>query len=256
MNTRTKKLSTLCAALGGAGLARTGAMLALALGAAQAGAVTYTVPLQFNITLAPPVCSLTVGDQVVNGTGTTGVNPIVNLTAAGDLPVINSPVALLGLLNSVSEQILGTAAGVWFDGNFGAQQRRINVANTPTASANCTLGTPMVAKVARVLGTSTPGTGWLSGHLLPVHATNAQAPTPLLGMLMGISRFGAQAGLLGSAGGTTANGVVPTVSITADGTNQDIVLAAALYTQPTNTTPLTGSSAGTWSYNFNVSLDF
>ncbi len=58
MNTRMNHLNPLCAALRGAHLARAGAMLVLALGAAQAGATTYTVPLQFNTTLAAPVCTI------------------------------------------------------------------------------------------------------------------------------------------------------------------------------------------------------
>lgn len=261
MNTRTKKPSTLCAALGRAGLARTGAMLALALGAAQAGAVTYTVPLQFNITLTPPVCSLTVGGITADAALPLQTNiAIVKLTNPS-LAVINTPNGIVNAM--ITAMTLSTytsnAPGL---ASSGASVQYGRVATPPTASATCTAGTPMTAKVkaaansawsilassgmatnAYVVGS--PGSGQTPGSTLPI------------GMLMGIASFAGTTTVLGTSGsgGTTISNAEPSVSQTATGSPQAIVLTPAVFAN-NSTTTLGASSAGEWIYNFIVTLDF
>ena len=147
MKTRTQKPSTLRAALGGAGLARTGAMLALALGAAQAGAATtYTVPLQFNITLSPPVCTLKVltltADAGTDAPALTSGN-MVNLAT---MSVSKSPQDIVAAMTTTTSLLTGASAG-FHTLNYGIGQRFVTT--PPTATANCTAGTPMIATITR-----------------------------------------------------------------------------------------------------------
>ncbi len=265
MNTRTKKPSTLCAALGGAGLARTGAMLALALGAAQAGAATYTVPLQFNITLTAPVCTLAVGPTttVTNdpvGSPTTGATVVTDLTpAANPVAATNTPNGILSALSTtlLSAHFTGDSAGVHGSSSY-TVQRRILTAAMPTVQATCTAGTPMTATVARAAGSvnSTGANGLaLSGFTLgKVGGTQTAANLPI-GMLMGIVSFDGTAGTTG-VNGTTSASQTPTVTKTATGNGQTLTLAGVLYAND-GTTMLTATGyAGLWTYTYNLTLAF
>ena len=241
MNTRTKRPSPLRAALGGAGLARTGALLALALGAAQAGATTYTVPLQFNITLAAPVCTLTVGGITANSTTptpTTGV--VVDLTPT-PISVIGTPVGILGAMSTLTT-FTADAPGLF---NTAYTNRRVT--SPPAAAANCSLGTPMTLRVTKgtALTNSSPSANGMPG----IRGTD----TLPIAMSMGIASFGGTNGTNGQNGTTWATNV-PAVSVTGTGADQTIALTAAMHAS--STTPLTPASAGTWQYPFNVNLDF
>ncbi len=243
MNTRTKKPSTLCAALGGAGLARTGAMLALALGAAQAGATTYTVPLQFNITLSPPVCTLKVlnltADANTNAPALTPDNTVTLATMA----VSKTPMEIVAAMTTTSP-LTGPSAG-FHSLNYGTGQRFVTT--PPTATANCTAGTPMTATITKG---STVLNGSAMGGTRVGDATNTILP---IGMYMGIVSFSGNNGASGQTGVTwTTN--VPTVPGVATGLDQPIVLSAALYAN--STTVLSSDYAGTWIYPFNVNLNF
>lgn len=255
MNTRTKKPSTLRAARGGAGLARTGALLALALGAAQAGATTYTVPLQFNITLTAPVCSLTVGGQTVTTTGatstTTGSSPIVNLTPLVQPLVTAAPRDIVAAMTGLTTYT-ADAAGLSFPATSHTFISRY-VTTPPTAKALCTAGTPMTASVSKIsLATSTPILN--SNYMAGTSSDAAQTATLPIGMLMGIAKFGTSNGVSGLSG-VTWGSTVPTVSATATGSDQDILLTASVH-GPTSTVALSSSMAGQWTYKFNVNLDF
>ena len=266
MNTRTKKLSTLCAALGGAGLARTGAMLALALGAAQAGAATYTVPLQFNITLTPPVCTLAVGPTttVTNDpitAPTTGDTVITDLTpAAYPVAVSNTPNGILGALSTtlLSNHFTGDSAGVHGTSGY-TVQRRILPAAMPAVVATCTTGTPMTARIARAGGSvnSTGANGLVtSGFTLGTKGTGSQTATNLpIGMLMGIVSFDGTAGTTG-VNGTTSASQTPTVTKTANGSAQPLTLAGVLYANDGATMFTSTGYAGQWTYTYNLTLAF
>ena len=243
MKTRTQKPSTLRAALGGAGLARTGAMLALALGAAQAGAATtYTVPLQFNITLSPPVCTLKVltltADAGTDAPALTSGN-MVNLAT---MSVSKSPQDIVAAMTTTTSLLTGASAG-FHTLNYGIGQRFVTT--PPTATANCTAGTPMIATITR--GSLASSGSAMGGS----QAGNAN--TLPIGMYMGIASFSGNAGASGQTGVTwTTN--VPTVPGVATGQDQAIVLTAALYAS--STTVLSSDYAGTWIYPFNVNLAF
>lgn len=74
-----------------------------------------------------------------------------------------------------------------------------------------------------------------------------------IGMLMGISSFGAVAGTSG-IGGTTYGTTQPSVATTATGSAQALNLVAGVYA---NSTAVAGTAnAGLWIYTFNVNLDF
>ena len=246
MNTRTKRPSPLRAALGGAGLARTGALLALALGAAQAGATTYTVPLQFNITLAAPVCTLTVGGITANAT--TPVQSSIHTVDLTPTPLsaISSPNTIVSTLPATIT-VPGDSAGVTDQTGFTV--RRL-LTSPPTASATCTLGTPMTARVTK--GHALTNT--LTPFNMPGLPGAGQTPTTLpIGMLMGIASFAGVAGATGVPG-TTYNTSLPSVSATATGSAQPLVLTAGIYAQ--SATALGGNYAGLWYFPFNVHLDF
>lgn len=250
MNTRMNHLNPLCAALRGAHLARAGAMLALALGAAQAGAVTYTVPLQFNITLVAPVCSLTVGGTAtVDATTANGVHPTghtVDLTPTA-VSAIATPA---GILSSLYGTAPVTVSGPGISFASGQVNVRLEAANTPEAWATCTAGTPMTARVTAgsTLSNTNPGAGYMAGT-----PGGSQTPASLpIGMLMGISAF---AGVTGASGSMTWSGGQPSVAATASGVPQALGLTAMLYTNPA-ATALSAAYAGLWTYKFNVNLDF
>ena len=257
MNTRTKKPSTLRAALGGAGLARTGAMLALALGAAQAGATTYTVPLQFNITLTAPVCTLTVlnltADAVTGAPALTTAN-MVNLTPDA-LSVINTPNAIVAAMSNTLTTYTSNAPGL--HGSSSNNQVR-RVTTPPTASATCTAGTPMTAKVkaASTSAWSATGSGLTSGAYTVGSPADSQSGTLPIAVAMGIASFAGTTSVSGVSGvaGTTVSNGEPSVSQTATGAPQAIGLTAAVFAN--STTILTGGYAGKWVYNFDVKLDF
>ncbi len=264
MNTRTKKTSTLCAALGGAGLARTGAMLALALGAAQAGAVTYTVPLQFNITLTPPVCTLTVLSltaDVNTPTQTLTTGNMVNLTPS-DLSVINTPnnIVLAMATGAGATLTAYTSSAPGLHGSSGNNQVK-RVTTPPAASATCTAGTPMTAKVKAATSSqwSTPATTGFTtaGAYMVGSPASGQAGTLPIGMLMGIATFAGTTTVTSASGSgsTTISNSDPALSQTATGNPQAIGLTAAVFAN-NSTTTLTASYAGTWVYNFDVTLDF
>ena len=248
MNTRTKKPSTLCAALGRAGLARTGAMLALALGAAQAGATTYTVPLQFNLTLTPPVCSLTVLSLTADASGATPTivpGNVVDLTGTTPPLATSDPTAIVLGLPGTSN-ITANGAGVY--NAPGATARRMLPIQT---WVKCTSGTPMSATVtkASLLNNAAVGANYMAG----APASSQTLESLPIGMLMGITSFAGQPGNTTTTwGGATAKGTAP--SAIADGELQALNLAAAVYAS-TNA-PLSGSYAGNWSYSFSVNLDF
>ncbi len=253
MNTRTKKPATLCAALGGAGLARTGAMLALALGAAQAGATTYTVPLQFNITLAAPVCNLKVGGNLVDSsTAAVGSTVVTNLTPTSILAT-SSPLTILGALPGMTN-FTTSSPGLYAGASMitGATSRSLDA--PPAATAQCTLGTPMKVTVANAAGfvtTSALSSGAQAGK--PSVGTMTPAALPI-GMLMGLASFGSATAATGSLAGITWNNAKPELSTTATGLEQTIGLTVAAYA--TSNTNLPSGAAGLWSYNFDVSLDF
>jgi len=247
MNTRTQQISPLRNALRKAGLARTGAMLALALGAAQAGAVTYTVPLNFTINLAAPVCSLTVGSVTADATTPTPATGVtVNLTPTA-LAVSASPIAILnGIPGTTSIASNAFPAVAWMS----ETGRYLN--SPPSASVTCTAGTPITARLSKAssaTNASSPGNSFMAG------APGAgQSGTLPIGMLMGIASFAGATGAAGSSAATTINAQQPALSGTATGSAQTLALTAALYA--TGTTALSSSYAGLWTYSFNVHLDF
>ena len=248
MNTRTKKPSTLCAALGRAGLARTGAMLALALGAAQAGATTYTVPLQFTLTLVAPVCSLSVDGSSVNAplaTPTPVALPTMNVTPQ-PLSAINTPDGILTSMTTLTD-VLADGPGMTKSGY--SINRRIST--PPNAIANCTLGTPMTVRVTKASTVTNSAFPELMAGAPGAGPTATSLP---IGMVMGIAKFGTIVGTSGYLG-TTWNSSLPSVSTTADGSDQTIALTA-IFISNNNTTKLTGGHAGQWTYTFNVNLDF
>lgn len=259
MNTRTKKPSTLCAALGRAGLARTGAMLALALGAAQAGAVTYTVPLQFNITLTPPVCTLTVHNltaDVITPTQLLTNDPggnMMDLTVP-PLAVINSPNAIVTAMTTLAVYT-SNAPGLHGTSSNTVVRR---VSTPPTAFATCTAGTPMIAKVKASTGSqwSASGSGLTSGAYMVGSPGSNQSGTLPIGMLMGIASFAGTTTATGvsGSGGTNISNTEAAVSQTATGAPQAIVLTPAVFAS--NSNMLSASSAGSWVYNFDVTLTF
>lgn len=262
MNTRTKKPSTLCAALGRAGLARTGAMLALALGAAQAGAVTYTVPLQFNITLTPPVCTLTVlsltADVLKIDPDLNDGNK-VNLTNPS-LAVINTPNDLVLAMASAPTNTLEayTSSAPGFHGSSGYNQIK-RVRTAPTASATCTAGTPMTAKVKAALNSPwsvLATSGMTTGAYMLGSPTSGQGGTLPIGMLMGIATFAGTATVTSASGSgsTTISNNDPGLTQTATGSAQAIGLTASVFAN--NSTTLSANYAGIWVYNFIVTLDF
>lgn len=262
MNTRTKHLSPLCAALRGAGIARAGAMLALALGAAQAGAAIYTVPLQFNITLTAPVCTLTVGSTTVTNDPATspGATVVTDLTpAAFPVAATNTPNGILSALSTtlLSTHFTGDSAGVHGSSGY-TVQRRILAAAMPAVSATCTAGTPMTAVITRAVGSqnSTGNFGLAaSGFTLGKAGAGSQTATSLpIGMLMGIVGFDGTPGLTGVSG-TTSGVQTPTVTKTATGSGQTLTLAGVLYAN--DTTMLTSTAyAGQWTYTYNLTLAF
>ncbi len=247
MNNKTNPLRPLGAKICRTALAtRTAAAFVLALGAAQAGATTHTVPLQFNLTLTAPVCSLTVGTVTANAaTPTPATGVTMNLTPTS-LAVIASPNTIAGTIPGFTA-ITANAPGIHGSSGYTVAKR---MDTPPTASATCTLGTPMTARVTKA-STSTnasPATTYMAG------APGAgQTGTLPIGMLMGIASFGGVSGVSGS-GGTTLGTTVPTVAATATGAAQALNLTAAIYAN--STTLLTASQSGLWTYGFNVNLDF
>lgn len=258
MNTRMNHLNPLCAALRGAHLARAGAMLALALGAAQAGAVTYTVPLQFNITLVAPVCSLTVGGTAtVDATTANGVHPTghtVDLTpsTATPLSAISSPNTIAaGLTGIATSNITANAFGVALKSTWAVQRL---ITSLPAAEVLCTSGTPVIARLSKgstafsAVGIDNTVQAGAAGSLQSIPGT-----TLPVGMLMGMSSFAGTNGASGTAG-TTNSASEPTIAGVATGSVQNIALTAAVYAHSPAALP--SAAAGLWTYKFNVNLDF
>ena len=246
MNAKSNPANSLCTALRRVGLARTGAALAVALGATQVGATTYTVPLQFNLTLTAPVCSLTVGTVTADATTPTPATGVtVNLTPT-PLAVIASPNTIVGAIPAFTTITVG-APGIALPGVTVAKR----MDSPPSASATCTVGTPMTARISRGVSAATVT---LAGTVLMAGSPGSgQSGTLPIGMLMGIASFGGVAGTSGG-GGTTAGTTEPTVSATATGSAQALNLTTAVYAN--STTLLTASQAGLWTYSYNVNLDF
>lgn len=251
MNPRTNQLSHSCKALACAGLARAGALLALALGAAQAGATTYNVPLQFNITLAAPVCSLTVGGVTADATTPVQASgPVVDLTPT-PLPAISSPNAVVGTgLAHLTVPITAEGPGLAFNGTYN-QERRLS--SPPPVEAVCTVGTPMTARLTKASSARPDSQAGIHTTAFMAGAPGAQQEGTLpIGMLMGIASFGGVAGVTGFQG-TADTGTHP-VAITATGSPQTLALTAAFYAN--NSLPMNSNRAGLWTYRFNVHLDF
>lgn len=246
MNTRANPLSPLCIRVQRAGLVRTGAALVLALAAAQAGAVTHTVPLQFNLTLTAPVCSLTVDTATADAATPTATGVTVNLTPTA-MSTTSSP-------NTIANTIPGftaftaSAAGIYRPSGIAVTKR---MDSPPTASVTCSAGTPMTVRLAQG-----PGTFTHASLGLPYMAGKPGAGQPgtlPIGMLMGLASFGAASSANGAVG-TTLNATEPSLGTTATGSAQALNLTAAIYAN--STTLLTASEAGLWTYHFNVNLDF
>lgn len=255
MSNKTQHLNTLSAALRGAGLARAGAMIALALGAAHVSAqTTYTVPLTFNITLAAPECSLTVTSPT--GSSTADKNNIgsvsavtMNLTPT-PLSVGGSPNDVLTTMGATGMTSFGaSSAGIYHVGT--TVQRRLS--NPPTATATCSSGTYMTVSVTK---TSTTPLGTDTAIMGGSPTQAGQAASLPIGMLMGIASFGGTTNPTSGQASTTygAAGAKPTQGITASGASQAIGLTAALYAN--STTKLLSTHVGTWTYGFNVNLEF
>lgn len=123
----------------------------------------------------------------------------------------------------------------------------------PTAKVICTTGTPMTARVTKGSALTNPLIA-LNMPGLPGSSQNVGTPNTLpVGMVMGIVSFAGFAGAVGVPG-TTYGSALPSVSATANGSEQDLVLSAGVYSN--SIVPLNGTYAGKWYFPFNVSLDF
>ncbi len=228
-----------------------GPALALALGIAlmaeQTGAATtYTVPLQFSITLGAPVCSLKVDSATAdNATPLPLTGVTLNLTPT-PLPVADSPNGIVSKLAGFD--ITANGAGVFHDPAFGAMKF---ISTPPTASATCEPGTPLTARIAKA-STAVSNTGITSAYMAGAPGSGQSGTLPI-GMLMGLWSFADTPGTTGS-GGTTLNAAEPYVTTMASGGAQTLTLAAAVYAN--SDTVLTAEHAGLWTYSFNVHLDF
>ena len=220
--------------------------IALALAASHAGATTYSVPLQFTLSLTAPVCSLTVGSVTADATTPTPATGVtVDLTP--------SPLAVIASPNTIASSIPGFTAftahapGLDFYAPYAVSKR---MDTPPTASATCTSGTPMTARLTKQSSATNPSptTAYIAGA-----AGSGQSGTLPIAMAIGIASFGGVAGVSGP-GGVTANSTQPTVSVTATGSAQPLILTAAVYAN--SATPLTTTYAGLWTYSFGVNLDF
>ena len=223
--------------------------IALALAASQAGATTYSVPLQFTLSLTAPVCSLTVGGVTADATTPTPATGVtVDLTPT-PLAVISSP-------NTIIANIPGTSVhpgnGPGLEATGLSNGRRI-LNLPPSASATCTAGTPMTARISKASNaTSTVG---IDANYMAGTPGAGQSGTLPIGMLMGISSFAGVTGPVSSGGSAVTYGNnQPSVAATANGSAQPLALTVGIYSN--STTPLTASYAGLWTYSFNVNLDF
>ena len=218
--------------------------LAMALAASQAGATTYSVPLQFHISLRAPVCSLTLSSTTADATTPIqSTGPSVNLTPSPI--VLNSPNAIVGALPNTTT-ITATSPGVNTASAF-AEKRLLAAGSTPTGSVTCEAGTPVTLRLSKPLGAAIAG-----NYMAGVNAAQPSLTLPIH-MLMGIASFAGINGVVG-AGGTTTGTTEPTVSATATGAAQAFALTAAIHAN--SSTVLDSSYAGLWTYTFNVNLDF
>jgi len=224
--TSIKKTHSLSAALRRAGLARTGAMFALALGAAQAGATTYTVPLTFQITLAAPVCSLTVDTVTADAnTPTPSGGVTVNLTPTS----VSATAKTSDIVNSLpnTTTFSGHASGLYH--NADPAQRRLN--SLPTAQAKCTQNTPMTARLTR---DTTATNAYISSTMAVGRRGGSASDTLPIGMVMGITQFG------------TSTNASPTAQNTTWGSYQSQLPDVQLrYAFGTGSAPLSCSGGGT-----------
>ena len=220
--------------------------IALALAASQAGATTYTVPLQFTLNLTAPVCSLTVGSVTADATTptpTTGAN--VNLTPTA-LSAISNPVALLASIPGTTTYTTGSPGLAYDSGTVNPNARKVNT--MPTASATCTVGTPMTARISKGVANSLFSNYYMAGQ-----PGSGQSGTLAIGMAMGIASFGSvTAGSTASSTTFTTN--TASINATATGSAQPLVLTGMLAAN--STTALSASSAGDWYYPFTVNLEF
>ena len=223
--------------------------IALALAASQAGATTYSVPLQFTLSLTAPVCSLTVGSVTADATTPTPATGVtVDLTPT-PLAVIASPNTIIANIPGTSV-ITANGPGLEATG-LSNGRRKLDV--PPTASVTCTTGTPMTARISKASSvTSTVG---IDANYMAGAPGAGQSGSLPIGMLMGISSFaGVTAPVSSSGSAVTYGNNQPSVSATANGSSQPLALTAGIYSN--STTPLTASYAGLWTYSFNVNLDF
>ena len=222
--------------------------LTLALAASQAGATTYSVPLQFNLSLTGPVCSLTVGSATADATTpvhATGVS--INLSPT-PLSVSMSPVALIGSLPG-TVAYSADAPGYRYEFVNTPNARRLT--SMPAASATCTSGTPMNATLTK----GVPGTLFGVGltEMMAGQPGSGQSGTLPVGMAMGIASFGSVTGVVGHLS-TTIAAANASISTTANGTAQSLALTAMV--AALSTTVLSSSYAGDWYYPFTVNLNF
>jgi len=239
-------LNPLRVGLCGAGLARAGAALALLLGAAQAGATTYTVPLQFNLTLDPPLCSLTVGGVTANaGTPTPTTGPVVNLTPTAGLAADSSQAFVERMAGL--EDTTGAKPGL-IHASAPFKSRRMLA--PPTVSVTCTADTVMTAKLERAAKTTNTWAAKQGGK-----PGEGQAGTLPIGMTLGIASFAGQIGVTPpTPGSNTDSGSTSFKTVTASGSAQPLIMEVVIY--GSNTSTLTASHAGLWLYEFSVSLEF
>lgn len=179
----------------------------------------------------------------------------MDLNANKQLAVLASPTVLIPLIPG-TEQILASAAGL----NKPVWATAYKLSTPPTATATCTNGTPMIASVSWAAGSvAASNTYGISNSVMAGSAAGGQLTTGAasklqIGMAMGIAKFGLATGASGSAG-MTWSGTPPTVATTADGNAQPLELTVGFYSDA-GTTKFSAAETGTWSYKFNVNLDF
>ena len=220
--------------------------IALVMAASQAGATTYSVPLQFTLNLTAPVCSLTVGSATADVTTpvhATGVS--VNLTPT-PLSVLSTPVGLIASIPGTTAYT-ASAAGLFYNATGTPNARKLD--SMPAASATCTVGTPMTATITRGAANTLFGSTMMAGQ-----AGSGQSGNLPVGMMMGISAFDSVVGASNNAGNTYGSTSNASISTTASGSAQPLVLTATL--AASQTTALTASYAGDWYYPFTVNLNF
>ena len=220
--------------------------LALALAASQAGATTYSVPLQFTLSLTAPVCSLTVGSVTADATTPTPATGVtVNLTPT-PLSVVSTPISLLASIPGTSTYTT-SAPGLYTAGEAGSPNAR-KLDNMPAASATCTAGTPMTARIIRGAPNNVASNAYMAGR-----PGSGQSGTLPIGMAMGIAGFGSVVAP-STRSSTTLVTEDAAISTVATGTAQSLQLTAMFATNIS--TALSASYAGDWFYPFTVNLDF